>query len=74
MKKITLILILATLFISCKDRNTTTSQDAQMLQKRYKTTIVYKITAYRYIVCDSIRTYDIEVSNDGKIVSSIVIK
>jgi hypothetical protein len=74
MKKVLLILMLATLFISCEDKTTTVSQDIQMLQKKYKTTIVYKIVGDRHIVCDSTHVYDVIVSNDGQITSSIVIK
>lgn len=64
--------ILAVFFISCENTTTTTSQDTQMLQTKYST--VYRISAYRYITADSTGVYDIAVTGDGKISSTIKIK
>lgn len=69
--RIFIFTILATFFISCEN-TTTTSQDTEMLQSKYST--VYRISAYRYITADSTGVYDVAVTGDGKISSTIKIK
>jgi len=68
MKKLILITLAAITFTAC----TTSSQDIQMLQENFST--VYKINSSRYIVCDSVNTWDARISMDGKIYSLVKIK
>jgi hypothetical protein len=71
MKRLFFILI-AFIAISCGDKLTTVSQDTQMLQSKYPT--VYRINAERYITADSNHVYDVRVTSDGKILSTVKIK
>ena len=72
MKKLILTLTLAITLISCN--YTTESQDMEMLQKKYPTTVVYEISPSRYIVCDSAHVYVKELTNSGDILTTIKIK
>lgn len=70
MKKLS-ILLLPFILLSCDW--TTNSQDAQMLQHRYKK--VYMIDEGRYITIDtSSRVYDIRVTNNGNIRTIVEIR
>ncbi len=72
MKKLSIFLAILCLFASC-NTTTSTSQDKEMLQKKYD--VVYLIHAYRYICIDSLNTvYDISITNDGQILSTVEIK
>lgn len=62
--------IMAFLAISCSSP----SQDMEMLQKKFKTTTVYKIVDGRYIIADSINVYDVRLTPEGQMYSTIKIK
>jgi hypothetical protein len=60
------------MIVGC-NQSTTISQDKEFLQSKYS--VVYSISGYRYIVKDSLcRVYDIEITNDGKIGTSVEIR
>jgi hypothetical protein len=72
MKKLLLLLISLVLLTGCKD--TSPSQDTQMLQSKYD--IVYPIgDDCRFICCDtSNHVYMIRINADGRIFSIVKIK
>ena len=70
MKKITILLTTIIFLESCS--TTSTSQDTQMLQSKYST--VYKLDAWRYICIDSTNVYDVRVTSDGRIETTVKIK
>jgi len=72
MKKIILIFSIWLLSTGCGV--TDPYQDMEMLQKKYPKSIVYKLTAIRYIVLDSANALDIKVTLDGNIESTVKIK
>ena len=71
MKKLSVLLVTLVTLVSCSN-STTMSQDTEMLQKKYST--VYRIDVGRYITCDSVDVYDIRITSDGKIFSTVKIK
>lgn len=73
MKKVIAMFIVSALLVSC-DTTTTTSQDTEMLQKKYPKSIVYRVDYYRYIVADSTNVLDIRVESNGDIRSTVKIK
>ncbi len=73
MKKILLGAILSFSLISCGN-TTTPSQDIEMLQKKYPKAVVFAITSVRYIIADTLHTYSVMLSRDGKIYSTVKIK
>lgn len=72
MKKLVMILVLAATLVSCGD--TSTTQDLQMLQTKYPTSIIYRINTHNYTICDSTHVYHIEVTDNGEIFTTIKIK
>lgn len=72
MKKLLLILGILFLTISCND--TSIKQNMQMLQTKYPKAILYKINSRQYIIIDSVKIYDVAITNDGKIESIVKIK
>jgi uncharacterized protein YcfL len=71
MKKLSILLVTLFTLAGC-DRVTTMSEDTMMLQTKYST--VYRIEGTRYIVCDSSHVYDVRVTSDGQIRSTVKIK
>lgn len=67
------ILVLLTLMVITGCTVTSTFKDKEMLQKQYKT--VYSIDQARYVTIDSVgNVFDVRVSADGKILSTIEIR
>ena len=73
MKKIILGAILLFSMFSCENA-TSPSQDTEMLQKKYPNSSVFRVSLYKYIIADSLHTYSIDVTYDGKIYSTIKIR
>ena len=72
MKKLITIFSFGVLLVSCN--TTTTSQDTEMLQKKYPKSVVYMISSIRYIVVDSTNVLDVRVGTTGDIRSTVKIK
>ena len=73
MKKLLLGAILLFSLFSCSNQ-TTTSQDVEMLQKKYPNGNVFMINNGQYIIADSLHTYSIKITADGKISSTVKIR
>jgi hypothetical protein len=71
MKKLLITLTLITFLGACVEI-TSTLQDMEMLQKKYKN--VYRITELNYVTFDSLHTYHVKVNLGGEIESTIKIK
>jgi outer membrane lipoprotein-sorting protein len=70
MKKIVILLAAVVALSSCGF--TTSDQDKQMLQEKYQT--VYSVNFSNYVVIDSVGTYHIILTSNGRVRSKIKIK
>jgi hypothetical protein len=70
--KRTIISLIAITVILVSCTITSSSEDMEMLQKRYTT--VYRVTDQSYVCADSTHVYHVKITMDGQIGSTVKIK